>query len=127
MLGWACDVVVVELATLGQAAAKDSSCSRHGGRFEARVGNTPSQVSDKKILSIAITPSDFPNTQDNTRDANMVRLYGDAVIELTASRIQPNDFYKQCLSHFGPVEQRAHHGPNDSPLNDSIGPLMWGG
>ncbi|KAL7810717.1 NACHT and ankyrin domain protein [Trichoderma aethiopicum] len=65
----------------------------------------------------------------------MARLYGDttpgcyvnAVIELAAGRIQLNDFFKQCLAHFGPLEQRAHHGPDDNPLSDFIGPLMWSG
>lgn len=51
--------------------------------------------------------------------------YVNAVSELAAEKIQLGEFFKRCLAHFGPVEQRAHHLPDGSMLSDFIRPLMW--
>ncbi|KAL7931771.1 hypothetical protein V8C35DRAFT_110041 [Trichoderma chlorosporum] len=53
--------------------------------------------------------------------------YMNAVTELVSEKIHLGEFFKRCLAHLGPPEQRVHHLPDDSMLSDFIRPLMWTG
>ncbi|KAL7907060.1 NACHT and ankyrin domain protein [Trichoderma velutinum] len=87
------------------------------------------------LLYILLSPHSPQLPQSPIETTTMVSLirdqtpgcYMNAVSELFAEKIQLGEFFKRCLAHFGPAEQRVHHLPDDSLASDFVRPLIWNG
>ncbi|KAL7792856.1 hypothetical protein V8C43DRAFT_52061 [Trichoderma afarasin] len=87
------------------------------------------------LLYILLSPQSSQFPQPPTETITMVSImrdqtpgcYVNAVSELFAEKIQLGEFFKRCLAHFGPAEQRVHHLPDDGLASDFVRPLMWHG